>query len=203
MKKDPMISNKKDNTEKTDTECGETVEALSDEKERLTAELQEINDKYLRLYAEFENYKKRVNKDKEEILKYGNEKLILEILPIIDNLELALKHASDNINEGLIQGVEITLKELNKALEKFGLRVIEADGKPFDPSLHHAMMQVDRDDIEENTIVEEFRKGYMLEDKVLRPSYVAVSKRPDKKLGKEEKEESIEIKINKNLQEGS
>jgi molecular chaperone GrpE len=203
MKKDPMISNKEDNTERTDTESAETVEALSDEKERPTAELQEINDKYLRLYAEFENYKKRANKDKEELLKYGNEKLILEILPIIDNLELALKHASDNINEGLIQGVEITLKELNKALEKFGLRVIEADGKPFDPSLHHAMMQIDRDDIEENTIVEEFRKGYILEDKVLRPSYVAVSKRPDKKLKKEEKEERIEIKINKNLQEGS
>lgn len=168
--------------------------AFVDEKERLTADIQDMNNKYLRLYAEFENYKRRVNKDKEELVRYGNESLIHELLPVIDNLEMALKHAPDNISSGLVQGVEITLRELRKALEKFGLTAIEAENKPFDPIVHHAMSQVERDDVDENTVVEEFRKGYMLKDKVLRPSFVAVSKKPVKT---SENEESEGIKINK------
>jgi len=172
-------------------------ESLLEVKEQLTAELQEINDKYVRLYAEFENYKKRVYKDKEEIIKYGNENLLYELLPVIDNLEMALKHASNNVSSGLVQGVEITLKELKKTLEKFGLIAIDADGKPFDPLIHHAMMQVERDDVEENTVVEELRKGYMLKDKVLRPALVAVSKNP---VERQEKED-IEKKINKIIEE--
>ena len=147
------------------------------EREQLLAELQEINAKYLRLYAEFENYKKRVSKDKEELIKYGNESLLYEILPFIDHLEMALKHASNEVSSGLVQGVEITLRDLRKTLEKFGLTAIEADGKPFDPVVHHAMSQVERNDTEDNTVVEEFRRGYMLRDKVLRPALVAVSKK--------------------------
>jgi len=182
------------NEEETEAKEPEAVEETpSDEKERLAAELQELNDKYVRLYAEFENYRKRINKDKEELVKYGNESLIYELLPVIDNLELALKHASNNISEGLVQGVEITLKELQKTLEKFGLSTIDATGKPFDPSIHHAMTQVEREDMEENIVVEEFRKGYMLRDKVLRPSLVAVSKKPAEVT--EEKMNEDEIKI--------
>lgn len=192
MSKNQPISNK----EESEAKGSEVVEeAIVDEKERLTAELQEINDKYLRLYAEFENYKKRVNKDKEELVKYGNESLLYELLPVIDNLDMALKHASDNVSAGVVQGVEITLKELQKTLEKFGLSPIDAYGKPFDPLIHHAMTQVERDDIDEKTVVEEFRKGYMLRDKVLRPSLVAVSKKPVGRQEKEETGEEIKIKI--------
>ncbi len=176
MSENQLISNK----EETEAKGSEVVEeTIVDEKGRLTAELQEINDKYLRLYAEFENYKKRVNKDKEELIKYSNESLLYELLPIIDNLEMALKHASNNVSTGLVQGVEITLKELLRTLEKFGLSPVEAYGKPFDPLIHHAMTQVERDDVDEKIIVEEFRKGYMFRDKVLRPSLVAVSKKPE------------------------
>jgi molecular chaperone GrpE len=157
---------------------GETENAFADEGARLTEELKEMNEKYLRLYAEFDNYKKRVNKDKEELLKYGQESLLYELLTVIDNLELALKHASDEVSTGLIQGVEITYKELMKTLEKFGLTAVEAEGENFDPSVHHAMSQVERDDVEENIVVEEYRKGYKLKDKVLRPSLVSVSKKP-------------------------
>jgi molecular chaperone GrpE len=175
MSENQPISNK----EEAEVKGSEVVEeAIVDEKERLTAELREINDKYLRLYAEFENYKKRVNKDKEELVKYSNESLLYELLSVVDNLEMALKHTSNNVSEGLVQGVEITLKELQKTLEKFGLSVIEANGKPFDPLVHHAMTQVERDDVDEKIVVEEFRKGYMFRDKVLRPSFVAVSKKP-------------------------
>ena len=148
------------------------------EKEQMAAELKEANDRYLRLYAEFENYKKRVNKDKEELIKYGNESLLYELLTVLDNLDMALKHAPDNISSGLVQGVEITYKELMKTLEKFGLTAIDAEGKPFDPLVHHAMSQTERDDLDENIVAEEYRRGYKLREKVLRPSLVAVSKKP-------------------------
>src|SRR4030042_943519 len=198
MNEDQLISNK----EETEVEGSEVIEeAPVDEKDRLTAELQEMNNKYLRLYAEFENYKKRVNKDKEELVKYGNERLLYELLSVIDNLEMALMHASNNVSSGLVQGVEITLKELQKILEKFGLIAIEANNKPFDPLVHHAMTQNERDDIDEKIVVEEFRKGYMLRDKVLRPSLVAVSKKPVKSQEKEKTEE--EIKVNKIIEEES
>ena len=168
------------------------------EREQILAELQETNAKYLRLYAEFENYKKRVSKDKEELIKYGNENLLYEILPFIDHLEMALKHASNEVSSGIVQGVEITLRDLRKTLEKFGLTAIEADGKPFDPVVHHAMSQVERNDTEDNTVVEEFRRGYMLRDKVLRPALVAVSKKTVKSEWQEQEEET---EINKNIEE--
>jgi molecular chaperone GrpE len=142
--------------------------------------LQELNDKYLRLYAEFDNYKKRVNKDKEELVRYGNESLLYALLPAIDNLELALKHGACDPKTGMVQGVEITLKELQRTLEKFGLGRIEALGKKFDPSVHHAMTQVERADMEEKMVAEELRTGYRYHDKVLRPSLVAVSVKPKK-----------------------
>jgi molecular chaperone GrpE len=196
MREDHIVSQ----TEKQETEDEGVVEALPKDREQLETEFQELNDKYLRLYAEFETYKRRVNKDKEELIRYGNESLLHELLPIIDSLELALKHASDDVSEGIVQGVEITLKELNKTLEKFGLRPIEADGRPFDPSVHHAMTQVIRDDVEDNTVVEEFRKGYMLKEKVLRPSLVAVSKKSETN---HEEETEQEIKVNKIIEEES
>jgi molecular chaperone GrpE len=177
---------------------GETENAFADEGARLTEELKEMSEKYLRLYAEFDNYKKRVNKDKEELLKYGQESLLYELLTVIDNLELALKHASDEVSTGLIQGVEITYKELMKTLEKFGLTAVEAEGENFDPSVHHAMSQVERDDVEENLVVEEYRKGYKLKDKVLRPSLVSVSKKPP-----EDNRETEAMKINNITEEES
>lgn len=188
-------------TEKKDAE----TEVLQGK--NLEEELNDQKDKYLRLYAEFENYKKRVAKDKEELVRYGNESLLYELLPVIDNLEMALKHASNDVNNdvsaeyqprmaGLVQGVEITLREFLKVIDKFGLTPIIAINRIFDPSLHHAMTQVERDDVDEHTVVEEFRKGYMLRDKVLRPSLVAVSKKTEDRSQntevKEEKENTEE-----------
>ncbi|BCB97185.1 protein GrpE [Dissulfurispira thermophila] len=150
-----------------------TAEAV----DAMQAELTEAKDKYLRLYAEFENYKKKVQKDREELIKYSNESLIYELLPALDNLEMALRHSVEANSESLIKGVENTFRELVRILEKFGLKSIDAIGKPFDPAYHHAMSQVERDDVESNTVVEEFRKGYLYNEKVLRPSLVAVSKK--------------------------
>ncbi|MGD0283163.1 MAG: nucleotide exchange factor GrpE [Dissulfurispiraceae bacterium] len=148
--------------------------------EVIQAELEEMKGKYLRLYAEFENYKRKVQKDKEEFIKYSNEAMAYELLTVIDNLEMALKHAGEEGPESsgaLAQGVENTLREMKRTLEKFGVAAIEALNKTFDPAYHHAMSQVERSDVENNTVVEEFRKGYLYKDKVLRPSLVAVSKK--------------------------
>ncbi|MDA8241528.1 MAG: nucleotide exchange factor GrpE [Nitrospiraceae bacterium] len=165
--------------------------------------LQELNNKYLRLYAEFDNYKKRVNKDKEELVRYGNESLLYALLPAIDNLELALKHGACDPKTGVVQGVEITLKELQRTLEKFGLTRIGAVGKKFDPAVHHAMTQVERADMEEKMVAEELRAGYRYHDKVLRPSLVAVSVKP-KKAAEAEDEDSTQraqYDIEENIEE--
>lgn len=149
--------------------------------ESLRAEREEFKDKYLRLYAEFDNYRKKTQKDKEELVRYSNESLIYDLLPVIDSMDMALKHAAEGGGEGVQafrQGLENTLKEMNKVLEKFGVTAIEAAGKEFDPTYHHAMSQVERNDMDDNIVVEEYRKGYMFREKVLRASMVSVSKKP-------------------------
>lgn len=178
---------------------GEVLE-ISEGEEKMEAkpsaqeELSQLREKYLRLYAEFENYKKRVQKEKEELIKYGNEALLYELLSVLDNLEMALKHSGENVSEGLVKGVEMTLREFQRITEKFGLVPIDAVGKPFDPSLHHAMSQVERDDVDDKTVVEEFRRGYMYGDKVLRASLVAVSK---KTVSESDETSGINLKIEK------
>ncbi|NLI30927.1 MAG: nucleotide exchange factor GrpE [Nitrospiraceae bacterium] len=167
-------------------EAAATPEAVAETAEPavdLAAALAEANDKYLRLYADFDNFRKKVMKDKEELAKYANESLLFELLTFIDNLEMALKHAKENTNsdtvESLVTGVDNTLRGLGKMLEKFGLTPIEAAGKVFDPTYHHAMAQVERNDLESGMVVEELRKGYQYKDKVLRPTMVSVSKKSE------------------------
>ena len=148
--------------------------------DNIQTEFEEMKNKYLRLYAEFDNYRKKALKDKEELIKYANESLVYDILPVMDSLEMALKHSASGNSEALqalAKGVENTLRELSRILEKAGLTAIEADSKPFDPAFHHAMSQVETPEMEDNMVVEEFRKGYMYKEKVLRPSLVSVSKK--------------------------
>lgn len=131
-------------------------------------------DKYLRERADLENYRKRVQKEKEEILKYGNEQIVLEVLPALDNLERAIDHASEE--DPIIEGVRLTLTMLLSTLKKFGVTPIETpQGTPFDPQYHQAMTQVPAPDQEPNTIVNVFQKGYMINDRLLRPAMVTVA----------------------------
>lgn len=163
-------------------------EKVSGEIGQLKSQLEELREKHLRLYAEFENYKKKVQRDREELMMYSNELLIQDLLPVVDTLEMALTHAPEINNEtgqSFVKGIENTLREFRRVLEKVGLKTIEAVGKPFDPLYHHAMAQVEGEELEDNIVVEEFRKGYMLYNKILRPSYVSVSKRIINKLNKE------------------
>jgi len=197
-----------DRSKESSAEPGEYSEPETETGDKKNTIIDELNNKYLRLYAEFENYRKRVGKEKEELVRYGNESLLYELLPVIDSLELALKHATGEENSGLVKGVEITLKELHRTLEKFGLSRIDSSGKEFDPSVHHAMTQVERDDLDEKMVAEELRPGYLYNDKVLRPSLVSVSVKPKKQEEEtarsgggrnvsNEDSEDVEIRINK------
>lgn len=171
--------------------------------ESLRIKCEELNDKYLRLYAELENYKKRAAREKQDLLKYGSESLVFELLTVLDTLELALKHADeDDSANGLRQGIEMTLKAFQRVLEKFGLKQLEAFMKPFDPVIHEAMSQVVRDDVEEGMVVDEFRKGYKYYDKLLRPALVSVStKNKANSDGGEDSDAGNEMSDNKMIKE--
>jgi molecular chaperone GrpE len=135
-------------------------------------------DKYLRERADLENFRRRAQKDKEDLQKYGNECLLLEILPVLDNMERALDHASEESLSAVIEGVNLTRSMLLSVLKKFGVEPVESKGAPFDSSFHQAMCRVESADVAPNTIIEEFQKGYMLNDRLLRPAMVSVAGAP-------------------------
>ncbi|UCD71584.1 MAG: nucleotide exchange factor GrpE [Syntrophobacterales bacterium] len=157
------------------------IEMLKAQVEEKTKLGEENYDRFLRAQAELENYKKRVEREKSSLVKYGNEDLIKAILPVIDNLERALDHPQGENPDGVIEGIKITLNQLLQVLEKFGVTRIQAMGEPFDPSKHEAMMQVESADHEPNTVVSELQKGYLLNDRLLRPAMVSVAQPPKKK----------------------
>jgi molecular chaperone GrpE len=140
------------------------------------SELKAALDRYLRLAAEFENYKKRAQKDQDEYRKYSNERLLKELLPVLDNLQRALQHGQASGNQdGVLQGVELTLKKYQDILSRFGVTPIPSVGLPFDPAVHQAVAKVEGKGHKPNTIVEEYEKGYLLHDRVLRPAMVTVA----------------------------
>lgn len=146
-----------------------------------TQKAQEYFDKLLRLHAEFENFKKRSLIQREQFLKFANEGLIRELIGILDNFELAFESANKMDDfKSLHQGVEMILKQIHNLLEKNGVKKIECVGKPFDPAQQEAIGQVETNEHPENTVVEEVQKGYLLEDRLLRPTVVRVSKKPQK-----------------------
>ncbi|MDE2060164.1 MAG: nucleotide exchange factor GrpE [candidate division NC10 bacterium] len=142
-----------------------------------TAEIDALNDRLLRLHAEFENYKKRVSRERSEFVRFANEGLILELLPIVDSLEHAVATARFGGEvQGVAEGVDIILRLFQTTLEKAGVKSIEALGHEFDPNFHQAVAQIEATDGRDNIAVEEVRKGYLLEGRLLRPAMVKVSK---------------------------
>ncbi len=160
---------------------GPQLEKLSRELEQKTREAAEATEKYLRTYADFENYRKRMQRDAADFRKYANEQFALELLTVVDHLGLALKHAEESgeTAQGMREGVELVYKQLREALEKFGVRQFGAAGEPFDPAQHDAMMQVVTDEVPENTVVQVMQDGYLYHEKVLRHAKVGVSKKQD------------------------
>jgi len=154
-----------------------TAAGLEDALAAKTKEVERLQDRLLRLQAEFDNYKKRMVREKTEFLKFANESLLLEFLPVLDNLERALASArAEAAPSALADGIEMIVRLFLGTLEKFGVKPMDAAGKPFDPSLHQAVAQVEAPDGSENLVVDEIQKGYLLEGRVLRPAMVRVSR---------------------------
>lgn len=129
-----------------------------------------------RLQADFDNYRKRTQKEKTELIKYASERLVGELLPVLDNFDRAVSAAKVNPDfTAFSQGVEMILRQMQTALSKEGLKAMDAVGQPFDPNLHEAVLRVASEEHPENTVVEELQKGYYLKEKVLRPCMVKVS----------------------------
>lgn len=158
------------------------AESLEERLEAAEKEAQKNHDRLLRVMAEFENYKKRMEREMNDYRKFANESLIKEILPIVDSLQKALE-VSDEQKEkslgGLREGVEMTLKGLLTGLEKFGVVPIESLKESFDPNFHQAVMQEESTEHSDNTVVQELQKGYLIGDRLLRPAMVVVSKNPN------------------------
>jgi molecular chaperone GrpE len=153
--------------------------SVQDELASKTEECKTLNNKYLRLAAEFENYKRLTQRDQREQIRFGNEQILKELLPVVDNMERAIKAAQTNGGDSaLVQGVELTLKQLSGILAKFGVQAIETAGQEFDPSAHQAVSYGPSNDVPANKVLDEFQKGYRLHDRILRAAMVSVSSGP-------------------------
>ncbi len=135
-------------------------------------------DKYLRAVAELDNYKKRAAREKTDIIKYGKEDVIRDMLPFVDSLDRALEHAESNTDiQAFKEGLKLIQDQLLCSLKKHGVERIECNGKEFDPNFHEAMLQMDSEHHEENKVINEFERGYLLNGRLLRPSKVSVCKK--------------------------
>ncbi len=158
----------------------DAIEELKASIEERDREIGGLKEKLLYQQADFENFKKLKAKEKQEVLRFGNETLIKELLPVIDNLERAIEHAGKTEEaKAIAEGIALTLNGFLKVLEKFDVSRLDAKGEKFDPNLHEAVYQEESADVEPGTVIAEFQKGYMMDGRLLRPSMVSVAKRPE------------------------
>lgn len=172
----------------------EEIKVLEKKLKETENQVQEEKDRYVRLLAEFENFRKRMEKEQKESIKFGTDKLLKELFPIIDHLEMTIHHTSKSTNGGkneadeemtareraIVEGVELILKQFEQALEKFGLRKVTGEGTPFNPHIQEAIGQVTTEKYKPGIVVEVNRSGYMLHDRVVRPALVTVAAEPAK-----------------------
>ena len=182
LEEEPVEENTADNAENADEDEApikhkdkKKLKKAEAEIEKLTAQLKEEQEKYMRLYAEYDNFRRRSAKEREGIYADAYCDAIQQILPIIDNLERATQYSGDDPESPMAKGIELTIKSCVEALNKMGVYEIEALGKTFDPNFHNAVMHVEDESVGENEIVEVFMKGYVRGDKVLRFSMVKVA----------------------------
>jgi len=175
----------------TEAVCDAPVVEAPSVEDELKQELAKTNDRYLRMAADFDNFRKRQVKERQDLVAYANESLLLDILPVLDNLERALA-ASGGLKDtvdgqaGVIKGVELTMRMFHQILVRNGLERIKAVGQAFDPHRHEAIAQVITDEAEPETVVEEAEAGYLLNTRVIRPAKVKVAKSPSPAPNEEE-----------------
>lgn len=163
------------------------AESLKETSERLEEDLRAAEDKYVRALADLDNTRKHQVREKASWFRYGHETIARDLLSVLDNLERAMQSAGELSAsgdpeaglKGLLEGVELTIKQFSDTLGKHGVVPIESSGRPFDPRLHEAIQRLERGDVPPGTVVEEFLKGYMLHDRLLRAAKVIVSSGPE------------------------
>ncbi len=161
------------------TEVVSETDSLAEELESAQEEARNKQELYLRALAEMDNLRKRNQREKEDIAKFGNENILREILPVIDNLERAIEHAATQEDGGgLLEGVQMTLSQFTGVMQKFGVESISSPGEPFDPAHHQAVGQLETDEVPANHVAKELQKGYLLNSRLLRPAMVMVAKPP-------------------------
>jgi len=167
-----------DNNNTEDVAPGDPVKELEAKLDAKAEEAKDNYDRFLRVSAEFDNYKKRSARELEDFRKYANQSLLKEMLSVVDNLELAIHSADENQRHesSLKEGLDLTRREMLRVFEKFQVTPIESKGKAFDPTYHEAVMQEETDEFPENTVVTEMQKGYLIHDRLLRPAMVVVAK---------------------------
>lgn len=166
-------------TQSTSEEDDDEVAVLRRQLEEKEKEAKANYDLFVRERADTENFKRRMQREKSDALRFANEPLIKDVLPVLDNLERAVSHAQSGGNgQSLVDGVSLVLRSFLEALEKHGVSRISAKGQPFDPSMHEAMAQVETAETATNTVVEEYAPAYVLHDRLLRPALVTVAKSP-------------------------
>jgi molecular chaperone GrpE len=175
--KKPDLSDSAEEIVDSGSEGQDELGVLRDKLQAKEKESEENYQRYLRQVAEVENFKKRVNREKEDAIRFGNENLIKDILPVIDNLERAISHAQGGGDgKPLVEGVEMVLRGLLDVFSKHGVVQVPAVGAVFDPGKHEAMAQVESSEHEPNTIINEHHKGYLFRDRLLRPALVTIAK---------------------------
>ncbi len=152
----------------------ENLEKIGEEAVELSKEAGELNQRYMRLAADFQNYKRRAEKEKGDIYAYANEKIVVELLDVIDNFERALEHSKSG-TESFVEGMNMIFKQFKGVLEKNGVEEINASGEPFDPNYHHAVLTENSVEYDSGRVTQVLQKGYMLNKKVIRPAMVKVA----------------------------
>ncbi len=176
--KKKKVFKKVDSGKKNKEKIDDPLKVVEARLESVEQELKDSHDRFLRVSAEFENYKKRAAREMNDFRKFANESFVKAMLPVVDNLDRAIESSSndDHSISSMVEGVNMTLKEILKIFEQFGVKPFESLGETFDPALHQAVMQKETDDHPEKTILNELEKGYMMHDRLLRPAMVVVSK---------------------------
>jgi len=182
----PLEAPDTSNTNNSETKSKAENEDTSTPEERLAFE----KDRVLRLSAEFDNYKKRKQREIDDFKKFANESVFRQVLPVVDNLERAIDAAQKNADHAsLLEGVQMTHKEIMKLLEMFSVKLVKADKEAFDPNFHQAVTRHETGDFPENTVVKVLQNGYLLHDRLIRPAMVIVSKRVEQETEDKKQEE--------------
>lgn len=160
------------------------IKTLQDQLKKSQETASKNKDQYLRTLAEFENFRKRMEREKDEMIKYSNERLLRELFPVLDHLEMTVDHAEKD--DPILEGVQLVVKQFYGVLEKFGVQVVTGEGLPFDPHRQESIGTVETSDCKPNTVVKVNRKGFMLTDRLIRPALVTIAESPeDQKIEKE------------------